>query len=95
MRAGDHVHHLPSNEHWTLSTDPENGYVTWYGWPEGEAKESDCVLIEACSDDDHRKALEEWGARDHRRDDGGSDLRHVRAKRQLADLNQSYIGAGL
>lgn len=92
MRAGDRVRHLPSGEKWILSTNPEDGDITWYGWPEGWAKESDCVLVRACTDEEHRKALEEWGAVWHGdRNSGQPDIRHKRARRQLCDLNREFI----
>lgn len=94
MRAGDTVRHTPSGETWRLATNPEFGRVCWFGWPEGDAKESDCVLVEACSDEEYREMLEAWGARWHG-ENGRTDMRHLIARRQLCDLNQDFIGAGI
>ena len=85
MRAGDHVLHRPTGETWTLAGNPEHGKVQWFGWPEGYAKESDCELQYACTDEEHKQALEEW-AIPHRRDDGSLDSRHLTAVRQLDEL---------
>jgi hypothetical protein len=95
FRAGDVVKHGPSGETWTLATDEENGDVQWMGWPEGWAKAKDCTLVEAATDEARRKVLEEVGGRPHYTDSGRLDSRHVTARRQLEDLNQAYIGAGI
>lgn len=94
MRSGDTVKHLPTGETWTVAY-VKGPYLAWFGWPEGEARVSDCELIEACSDAEHRKALEEWGGKPHRRDDGFMDNRHHVCFEQLCELNKSFVGAGI
>lgn len=61
MRCGDHVHHWPTGEDWVVAfVDGE--HLAWCGWPEGEAKLSDCKLIYACTDEEHVKLLKEIAA---------------------------------
>lgn len=56
FRAGDVVHHLPSDEEWTVAyVDGDN--LAWCGWPDGAARISDCRLKKACSDEEHVKWL--------------------------------------
>lgn len=87
FRSGDVVKHRPSGETWTLAYY-RRGWVAWYGWPEGEAKATDCELVEACTDEEHRKSLEEWGGKVHRRDDGSLDSRFIVCAELLAELNR-------
>lgn len=56
-RAGDRVLHKPSGETWVVAY-VDGDYLAWCGWPEGEAKVSDCTLVKRCSDDEHIKQLE-------------------------------------
>lgn len=69
MRAGDIVRHRPSGEQWQLAY-ADQGKVSPCGWPEGVADESDCEVIEACSDGAHIAMLQTWAdkgpSRDHR-----------------------------
>lgn len=85
MRAGDVVFHRPSGETWVLAY-ADGAYVSACGWPESEARASDCDLVEAATDEEHEKMLREWGERPHYRDNGGTDRRHLVAARQLAAL---------
>lgn len=58
IRAGDHVHHTPSKEDWVVAyVDGE--YLAWVGWPDGEAKASDCWLKKSCTDAEHLQWLRE------------------------------------
>jgi hypothetical protein len=91
MRAGDTVKHRPTGETWRLAY--VNGrYLAWCGWPPGEALVSDCELVKACSDAEHRDMLEKW-AKMPRVEDW--DARKSVCLRQLGELNQEWIGAGL
>lgn len=56
--TGDHVKHGPSGEEWTVAY-VQNGYLSPCGWPEGEAKLSDCTLIEAATDEYRLNLLHE------------------------------------
>jgi hypothetical protein len=86
MRAGDVVFHRPSGERWLLAW-AERGEVSACGWPEPIAKESDCELVKAASDVEHRAMLHTWADEPKRRDDGFMDSRSVVCTRQLAALN--------
>lgn len=52
IRTGDTVLHRPSGERWLVAYVYQD-YLAWCGWPEGEAKLSDCELIRVCTDYDH------------------------------------------
>lgn len=52
MRTGDAVYHKPTGETWVVAFC-ENGEVVPMGWPLCWAKESDCVVTEAASEDVH------------------------------------------
>jgi hypothetical protein len=78
FRTGDTVHHGPTGEEWIVAyADPATGYMSWFGWPNGEAKICHCTLVEVASDEDHRKYLAEL------KNAGGS--RSVRALRLYGD----------
>lgn len=78
MRCGDHVHHAPTNEIWVVAY-VDGDYLAWCGWPAGEARVSDCTLVKACSDAEHRHWLEDVAKSEGKR---GS-----MARRALAELN--------
>lgn len=60
FRAGDLVRHKPSGETWTVAyADPVRGDLAWCGWPDGAARISDCELIQAATDEQHRDVLRE------------------------------------
>ena len=68
-RCGDYVLHRPSGEEWVVAyADPVIDLLAWAGWPNGTAKLSDCEVTKRCTDDEHRKAVEEW--RNSGSDDG-------------------------
>lgn len=46
--TGDIVKHGPTGETWTVAY-VRGEYLAWCGWPEGEAKLSDCTLVEKVS----------------------------------------------
>ncbi len=86
FRAGDVVRHRPSGETWTLAYggDIHRGgveHVSACGWPESVALATDCELVTAATDLEHRTALMEVSRSydDHR---GGV------CRRQLAALNE-------
>jgi hypothetical protein len=58
FRAGDHVLHTPTDEKWVVAHHVGE-YLSWCGWPEGEAKASDCHLVKAATDDEHVACLKE------------------------------------
>lgn len=88
LRCGDSVKHKPSGEEWVVSyVDGE--YLSWLGWPNGEAKVSDCELIRSCSHSDHIKILKSVAAAG----DHGADKRSRMARRDLEAL-AATIGAG-
>ena len=80
MRAGDRVKHGPTGETWIVAY-VDGDYMAWCGWPEGEAKVSDCTLTETCSDDEHRKRLEEIAK--------SSGKRAQRAQAALLELDKN------
>ena len=60
FRAGDHILHGPTGETWVVAyADPDTGYMSWCGWPSGEAKISDCMLVKAATDAEHQQKLRE------------------------------------
>jgi len=64
--TGDTVYHLPTDEHWVVAY-VEGNRVAWCGWPEGEAKLSDCTLIEKATPEDRLKTLEQMAVSDSKR----------------------------
>lgn len=38
----------------------EQGYASWCGWPNGVVEVKRLTLVEACSDEEHRKAVARW-----------------------------------
>ncbi|MGU3476452.1 hypothetical protein [Methylobacterium sp. D48H] len=60
FRAGDVVRHKPSGETWTVAySDPVSNNLAWCGWPDGAARVTDCELVEAATDEQHRGTLRE------------------------------------
>lgn len=63
FRCGDTVRHNPSDEEWVVAyADYDRGDLAWSGWPDGYAKVVDCALVDACTDEEHEKAVDEWEA---------------------------------
>lgn len=57
MKAGDYVYHMPSREQWVIArVDGEDVYPA--GWPCTIARKCDCILEEACSQEDHLHMVE-------------------------------------
>lgn len=47
------------------------GYAAWCGWPNGIVEVKKLTLVEACSDDEHRKAVARWLDRPRSNDTDG------------------------
>ena len=58
IRCGDVVKHGPSGEMWLVAY-VDNDYLSWCGWPPGEAKVIDCTLVKKCSDEEHVTLLKQ------------------------------------
>jgi len=56
--TGDYVHHKPSDEHWVVAC-VDGEYLHWCGWPEGDAKLSDCTLIRKATPEERQKLLKD------------------------------------
>lgn len=69
----------------------DGDWLAWYGWPYGEAKVSDCDLVKACTDEEHRRSLEDWSSILP----GRGDRRTTVCRAQLFELNQGYVGANI
>jgi hypothetical protein len=85
FRTGDTVKHRPTGEQWQLAY-ADGLDVSPLGWPATVAKATDCELIEAASDAQHRAIVERL-AGDVPVGPPNVDLRTVLARRQLAALN--------
>lgn len=70
-RCGDVVFNPHTGERWVVAyADRRNGRMSWCGWPEGTAAIEDVELVWPCSDEEHRRAVQQWvdsTGRDHRR----------------------------
>lgn len=67
IRCGDTVIHRPTGERW-LVAHVDGEYLAWVGWPDGEARLSDCELVASCDDKAHLTLLRELaGSRSGRR----------------------------
>jgi hypothetical protein len=64
FRCGDIVQHGPTGERWVVAY-VDGDRLGWCGWPEGEALISDCTLIKAANDVQHRERLEQVAASKH------------------------------
>lgn len=76
MRAGDVVIHKPSGETWSVAF-VEDGRLCARGWPLSLDPVEHFELKRACSDEEHRKVLEEMARMT------GSDPRRSYARRAL------------
>jgi len=66
LRAGDHVRHRPSGESWVVAYQ-DGEYISWCGWPAGEARAADCEVIKAATDEEHRAMLDRLADLDDKR----------------------------
>jgi hypothetical protein len=68
-RCGDLVLHRPSGETWVIAyADPVQDVIAWAGWPNGQARLSDCEVVRRFGDAAHAQAVAAWAASGH--DDG-------------------------
>lgn len=81
--TGDSVHHAPSGETWVVAY-VQGDRLAWCGWPEGEAKLSDCTLIQKAAPEYRQKLLEDMAAMT------GSDARKRYAQHVLQSLTQPH-----
>lgn len=59
--TGDFVHHVPSGEEWVVAYVQEDR-LAWCGWPQGEARLSDCTLIVKATPEKRLELLSEMAA---------------------------------
>ena len=98
MKTGDTVKHGPSDETWTVAY-VDGDHIAWCGWPPGEARLSDCTLVEECSQEESVALLRKLA--EPRTDPW--DRRSVMAWRRLRELGLGALegavgqagGAGL
>jgi hypothetical protein len=81
FRAGDTIRHEPSGETWLLACDEDRGMVVACGWPESFVPSSDCILVEAATDEYRLDLLHKVAA--SRGDHGEGSARSRLAQRQL------------
>jgi len=75
--TGDVVFHEPTGETWLVAL-VQDEHLSWCGWPEGQARLSDCVLKKKATPEERRELLERMAA------GTGSDHRTRYAKFVLA-----------
>lgn len=83
FRAGDHVHHKPSNENWVVACDEEGGKIMPSGWPCCLADAADCSLLKAATDAERLETLQ-GHAKETKDHEAERDPRTITARRQLA-----------
>lgn len=76
MDTGDVVHHKPTGETWTVAYVKDE-YLSWCGWPEGQARVVDCELMEAATPEKRHGLLLAMAAME------GSDSRKTYAIHRL------------
>lgn len=82
IRAGDHVHHGPTDEDWVVAY-VDGRKLAWCGWPAGEARLDDCTLIKSCTDDEHVSLLKNLSQ------GRGGGKRASMARRELKRIKRS------
>jgi hypothetical protein len=80
--TGDTVKHGPTGETWTVAY-VQGDYLAWVGWPEGEARLSDCTLVKKANPE-HRRGVLRMMA-----DANMSDRRTRYAKHVLAAMDST------
>jgi hypothetical protein len=75
--TGDVVRHGPTGEAWVVAY-VKGKYLAWCGWPEGEARVSDCSLLKKATPEEKEKLLQELA------DMPEDDARRRYARRLLA-----------
>lgn len=56
--TGDSVFHAPTGETWTVAY-VQGDRLAWCGWPEGEARLSDCTLVQKATPEFKAKLLQD------------------------------------
>ncbi len=83
-RCGDTVHHRPTGDTWIVAyADPSRDELSWFGWPDGAAKLSDCDVVERCTAAEHAAAVSQWLDVPHRSDDYSREDSRVARVRHL------------
>lgn len=77
--TGDTVHHKPSGEDWIVAYVKDDR-LFWCGYPYGEAKLSDCVLLEKATDEKRDSLLRDLA------NGQGTDPRRIYARERLGDV---------
>src|SRR5438552_3029589 len=54
--TGDYVRHGPTGENWVVAC-VDGDYLSWCGWPEGQAQLSDCTLTRKATPEERQKLL--------------------------------------
>ena len=84
LRCGDVVRNKHNGDEWLVAyADYDSGYLSPFGWPEGECKIADCELVEACTDEEHLKQVALWLDKPHSTDYSGMQDRRVGMVRRL------------
>lgn len=58
LRCGDYVRHRPNGEE-LLVAWAEGDWLSWFGWPPGQARVDDCDVLERCSDEEHAARVQQ------------------------------------
>jgi hypothetical protein len=74
--TADTVVHGPSGERWLVAY-VRGEYVAWCGWPQGEAKLTDCELVKKATTDEREKLLREMAGMN---DEGDPRCRYASRK---------------
>ena len=85
IRTGDVVYVASVEEEWLVAfADYDRNEVVCCGWPLSIVKVADCKLVTSCSDEEHRKLLDDLANMREQ-----SDMRCRWARRHLASLSPS------
>ena len=59
-RCGDTVR-IPNGDKLLVAyADKDTDTLTWFGWPDGSIRLSECEVIEKCDDEKHARCVKEW-----------------------------------
>lgn len=75
--TGDIVRHEPTGEEWVVAY-VKGERLAWCGWPEGEAKLSDCTLVKKATDQSRDSLLKDMA------EIAGGDARARYARERLS-----------
>jgi hypothetical protein len=68
FRTADHILHKPAGEKWVVAyADHDAGHLAPMGWPDCEAKISDCEIVKAATDDEYLDAIADLAVSGDRR----------------------------